>query len=549
MCASNHRANHTTPTPLRPFDVIRERLQNVQENGHGCVARCPAHDDRHNSLSVREGDDGRVLLKCFAGCDYRDVVAALDLQPCDLYPSDGRSVRPTNCNRARRRIIATYDYHAADDTLLYQTVRYEPKDFRQRRPNGNGGWTWDLEGVQRVLYRLPALLVADPAAPVYVCAGEKDADALHGLGLVATTNVGGEGRGKWLAQYNDWLRQRHVVVLEDNDPTGRHHAQAVARALYPGAASVKILALPGLPAKGDVSDWLAAGGTRAALASLVELTPVWTAPKAATHAEDCQSTANGSLGDGWQPWRGVLLHDVQLERLNWLSRGRLAHGKITLLEGDPGLGKSTMLADWIARVTTGAALPDGEAVAPAGVVLLSAEDGLGDTIRPRLEAAGADLSRVLALTGIPEEDTDRLPAIPDDLLPIEDAVRHVGAVLLVIDPVMAYLGNTVNAYRDHDVRRALAPLAALAERTGVAVVLVRHLTKTMGGSPLYRGNGSIAFMATARFGLLVAADPDNPEQRVLATSKCNLARSPATLAYRLDGVPGTDVARVVWLGE
>lgn len=249
----------------------------------------------------------------------------------------------------------------------------------------------------------------------------------------------------------------------------------------------------------------------------------------------------------------VYLSDVEAERLRWLSRGRLAAGKLTVLDGDPGLGKSTLLCDWSARVTRGDPLPDGEAGAPRGVVLLSAEDGLADTIRPRLEAAGADLERAVALVTVPDpadpSGIGRLPAIPDDLAYVERLIRDADAALLIVDPLMAYLGEGVNAHRDQDVRRALAPLAQMAERTGVAVVLVRHLNKAASAHALYRGGGSIGIIGAARCGLLVAADPDDDDRRVLAPIKANLARPPASLAFRLAPIEGSDVARVEWIGE
>ena len=244
---------------------------------------------------------------------------------------------------------------------------------------------------------------------------------------------------------------------------------------------------------------------------------------------------------------GVLLRDVAPEALRWLSRGRLAAGKLTVADGDPGVGKSTILLGWAAGVSRGEALPDGEAGEPRGVVLLSAEDGVADTIRPRAEAAGADLSRVLVLNEIADPATaaPRTLAIPDDLPAVEAAVRRVDAALVVVDPLMAFLGGQLNSWSDHAVRRALAPLAAMAERTGAALVAVRHLTTQAGGHPLYRGGGSIGIIGAARFGLLFAPDPDDDARRLVASTKTNLSRPPATLAYRLEPAPGTDVARAV----
>jgi hypothetical protein len=168
---------------------------------------------------------------------------------------------------SQRRIVATYDYHNQHGQLLFQVVRFDPKDFRQRRPDGSGEWIWKLDGVDRVPYRLPELLRAAPYATVFVCEGEKDCDALYERGVIATTNPG--GAGKWLPAMSEHLRGHVVVILADNDDAGEKHAVDVARALQGIAKSVRVLRLPGLPDKGDLSDWLAAGGTAEELDRLV----------------------------------------------------------------------------------------------------------------------------------------------------------------------------------------------------------------------------------------------------------------------------------------
>jgi putative DNA primase/helicase len=169
-----------------------------------------------------------------------------------------------------REIVATYDFKDAKGVLLFQVVRWQPKGFSQRRPDGSGDWIWNLRGVKPVLYRLPELLSADPREPVFVGEGEKDVDNLARLGLVCTTNC--MGAGKWRNEYCEVLRGRKVVLLPDNDPKGSDHMQAVAQLLEGVASSVKIVELPNLPEKGDASDWLAAGGTLEALNGLVEQT-------------------------------------------------------------------------------------------------------------------------------------------------------------------------------------------------------------------------------------------------------------------------------------
>ncbi|MCC7242406.1 MAG: AAA family ATPase [Acidobacteria bacterium] len=235
----------------------------------------------------------------------------------------------------------------------------------------------------------------------------------------------------------------------------------------------------------------------------------------------------------------VRLADVQPEAVTWIWPGRLAAGKITLLVGDPGLGKSWITCDVAARASTGRCWPDGApGVGPCDVLMLSAEDGLADTIRPRCDALGADVARVHHLAVLRCGDTERAVQLAD-IDGIEAAIEQTGARIVTIDPLSAYTGRT-DTHRDAEVRGLLAPLAALAERRGVAVGGVMHLGKSTQRPALYRAAGSIAFAAAARIVLAVAADPADPEHRVVAPIKSNLSRPPAALGYRL----GND--RLVW---
>jgi RecA-family ATPase len=246
---------------------------------------------------------------------------------------------------------------------------------------------------------------------------------------------------------------------------------------------------------------------------------------------------------------GILLSGVEPEEVEWLWPSRLARGKVALVDGDPGLGKSAVTLDLAARLSAGQTFPDGAECEPAGVVLLSGEDGLADTIRPRLDAAGADVSRVLALTTVPDENGhDRYLSIPEDIPLIEKGIERVGARLVVLDPLMAFLSGDANSHRDQDVRRALAPLAGLAERTGACILVVRHLNKVPGNNPLYRGGGSIGIIGAARMAFVVGKDPQDENRRVLASTKNNLAKPPKSLMFTLEKAEGGAV-RVNWLGE
>jgi AAA domain len=255
-------------------------------------------------------------------------------------------------------------------------------------------------------------------------------------------------------------------------------------------------------------------------------------------------------GDGYEPSVGTLLSDVAPERVEWLWEGRIPKGKLTIVEGDPGTGKSAMIMDLTARVSAGRTMPDGSGGgAAAGVVILSAEDGLADTIRPRLDAAEGDPERVLALTTKYDDSVgDQLLSLPQDMQLIAQGIEEVEADLVTIDPLVGFLGSEIDSHRDQDVRRVLAALATLAQWTGAAVVAIRHLNKNVGGNALYRGGGSIGFIAAARSGLLVAKDPEDEARRVLALQKSNLARPAPSLAFSLEEAQNGAVV-VNWLGE
>jgi hypothetical protein len=259
--------------------------------------------------------------------------------------------------------------------------------------------------------------------------------------------------------------------------------------------------------------------------------------------------ASGRAVTGGAASAGALLSDVTPEEIAWLWPGRLPRGKLVLVDGDPGLGKSVVTLDLAARVSVGAGFPDGAPSEGAGVVLLSAEDGLADTIRPRFDAAGGNPARAVALSTVPDaEGNERQIALPGDLATVEAAIGRVGAALVVIDPLMAFLSGDVNSHRDQDVRRALAPLAKLAERTGAVVLVVRHLNKAAGGNPLYRGGGSIGIVGAARMAFVVGAHPEDDERRVLAPIKANLAAPAPSLVFGLE-TAGNGAPRVRWEGE
>ena len=243
---------------------------NGRREGKGWRCLCPAHDDQAPSLSIIE-KNGKVLLTCRAGCEQGVVIGALRERGLWAQRANGADRSAAN---GSPRIVATYDYRDAAGKVLFQVCRSSDKSFPQRRRDvANGGWVWNIDGVRRVLYRLPELIAAPTDCIVFVVEGEKDVDRLLSLGLVATCNPG--GAGKWRREFNVFFRGRDVVILPDNDDAGRDHARSIAVNLAPVAARIRIVELPGLSPKGDVSDWLAAGGTRNEMERLIEAAPVY----------------------------------------------------------------------------------------------------------------------------------------------------------------------------------------------------------------------------------------------------------------------------------
>lgn len=241
------------------IEAFLGKLEHVQETSrHQWIGRCPAHDDQKASLSI--GLNGsRILVHCHAGCSTEAVLKALGLQAKDLFLDSLDKGEPSQ---------RVYSYQDEQGELLFQVVRKKPKAFYQRRPDGNGGWINNLQGVPRVLYKLQELVKANLDTTVYVVEGEKDADRLASLGLVATTNPA--GAGKWKAEYSTTLKGHPVLILPDSDPQGKEHAKQVFESLQGKARSVRILELPELPLGGDVSDFLDAGGTKEDLLCLAE---------------------------------------------------------------------------------------------------------------------------------------------------------------------------------------------------------------------------------------------------------------------------------------
>lgn len=552
------------------YEHIAARFANrkLTAGGSGFTARCPAHDDNRNSLSISRGQDGRTVVHCHVGCTPEAVVKAAGLTLADLFEAtrggNGHDhdpkpkPQPTPAAPPAYKIFATdvaaVEYlerrHGAWSTLwVYHNAQAEPVGVvvRWDTPTGKrilpvsrveGGWANTGMPAPRPLYRLPDLL-AKPSERVYVVEGEKAAEAGRDLGLLTTTSA----HGAQAADKTDWtpLAGRDCVLLPDNDPAGQIYANQVAAILgrLTPPARVRIArmadAWPKLPPKGDLADVAAMDDAATVTAVLADLT-------AAVHEAD---------PDEHLPRRAEVLSYATIKRkpITWLWPQRIALGKLTLIAGDPDVGKSMLTCDLAARVSTGVGWPDRphEMCAPGSVVMMNAEDGSEDTIGPRLDAANANCRKVYDLRSVIVKDRESGKEVnielclATDIDIIERTLQRVeDCRLVIIDPITAYLGGT-DSHKNAEVRGVLAPLSKLADRYNVSIVAVTHLNKSAGGPAIYRTMGSLAFAAAARAVWGVTKDKDDATRRLMIPVKNNIARSKEGLAYTIvSSVDGRD---------
>lgn len=514
--------------PVELFSRLETAILSRQGKREGQEIQflCPAHDDHHPSARWNPEKRTWVCDACGAGGGWVDLAKQLGLELTGSHRED------------------TYPYHDEEGQLLFEVVRFQPKDFRQRRPDGNGKWIWNLDGTRRVLYNLPGVIDAVAAGKtVWLVEGEKDANNLTRLELPATTNPG--GALKWRDEYTELLRGARVAILPDNDQPGRQHAEQVAYALFDVAAEIKVIHLPGLPEKGDVSDWIAEREEdgkapeeiRATLQFQADQAPLWTDHRGPQGTIEGQQKSSALYASPGPLWEARCLADVKAEEVEFLWRPYIPLRKITVLEGDPGEGKSTIMAAIATSGSLGTGLPGMESFEPFKTLIFSAEDHLADTLRPRLDRLGADCRMIFAY----DQPLDL--SSKEGLVQFEREIARLEPRLVVVDPIVAYLGGRVDTYRANVVRSVLAPLADLAEQYGCAVVIVRHLAKVRAGRSLHAGQGSVDFVAAARSVLLAGSASNDRDLHALIHNKSNLAKSGPSLGYEIED------GRFFWTGE
>ena len=435
----------------------------------------------------------------------------------------------TGYQSPRPSIIATYDYLDQNGAMLFQVCRFEPKDFRQRRPDGNGGWVWSVKGLRPVPYRLPQLIENDDKVVVIV-EGEKDVDRLWKIGMPATCNAG--GAGKWPDDLNEFFRGCDVVIIPDRDPQKRHpktkepmfhpdgrpilpgqdHAQMVAKALHEVAVRVRVLELwkhwDAMPLKGDVSDWIANGGTLEALYALIDKTPNWS-PTSTTLSVP-------------------LLYPFPIEgeaipRRKWIVPGLLLRRNVSILVAPPGSGKSLLTLQMGLMMGAGFAWGGWHPRGQYKTLIINAEDD-SDEMRRRLYAAAkemkanwSDLKDRVAIAEAPggtlivaKADSRTKTVIEQPM--VKQLIKTVNENqfdVLVVDPFAETFEGDENS--NSELKWAAVLWRRIARETNCAVLLVHHTRKfnaEAGDMDSARGGGALVGVARIVSTLFAMTEPE-----------------------------------------
>jgi putative DNA primase/helicase len=480
---------------------ILSRLEQVKKTADGWMAECPGHPDKTPSLCIKACDDGRTLFHCQAGCQTETVCAALGIKLADLFAEKPKR------NGAGKQIVATYPYHDAAGKLLFEVVRFEPKDFRQRRPDSTAqdGWTWNTKGVDKVLFQLPEVIAAIEAGRrIYLTEGEKDALAMVKHGFAATCNCG--GAGKWQPSYSETLRGADVVIVADKDAAGRKHAADVARQLHSVARTVKTIELRdvnGKPVK-DAADFFAAGGEAADLDGIAE---------AASEFDPSTNTTEPETKSEIPPPvaypLAALARPAQDDASELLRRRFLCRWAWLLLCGPTGVGKSALEMQAAILWALGRPCFGIEPTQPLKSLIVQAENDAGDLAEMRdgvikgLGLTEADAATACGNVLVCREDEFCGVAFWSRARSLLEQYRPD---IFWIDPALAYIGGEANSQRDVGgfLRNGLNPLL---RECNCAAVVVHHTNKPASGHEkpkwqagdyAYLGAGSAEWANAAR---------------------------------------------------
>jgi len=497
---------------------VLARLDGVKPAGEGkWLARCPSHDDHRQSLSIREGEDGKTLVNCFAGCAYPDIMAALDLQASDGFEDDraggngrgdrGRDYPPPWDWQRSGMLAATYQYTDEQGRVLFEVLRSIDKHFCQRVPDpaAKGGHRYSLGDVRRALFHLPRVLEAAKAGrPIIVVEGEKDVLTLERHGFPATTWPGGASLNmgsKWRPEYSETLRGARVVLCGDHDDAGRAAMRFIGAQLQGVASEARLLELPGLDNKGDVSDWFQrTGNTPDLFRGLMESAPAFEPPAPDMAPTDRRREAvEAQAPEGPPEPSRAPLRFADLARwgrepapaMEWLFQDRIHRGALVGLAAQGGSSKSFLLLEAAVSAATGKVLlPFLKPVAPLRVLALFSEDPEEEGWRRfrricrRFRLTDADREAFEAnarlafcqpgpfMAGIPPRATAHFTELLAQ-------VEAFGPDIVIIDPKSQHYGLDENS--NDETTQWYSNLRRLCEAAPCAVIVSMHVSKAKQG--------------------------------------------------------------------
>lgn len=487
--------------PLPP--EISSRLEGLKPTGDQWMARCPTHEDSTPSLTLKVADDGKLLVRCHAGCDAREILAAVEAQPQHIHGDEPQAERsPRGEWTPRGDAVAVYHYVDENGVLLFDVCRTGDKQFPQRRPDTEkkSGWSWSLGETRRVLYRLPEVIAAvSEGKTIWIAEGEKDVHALEAAGVVATCSPG--GAGKWRDEYADFLREADVVVVADKDKPGQAHARAVAVSI--GSREGRVRIVEAAVGK-DAADHLAA---RKGLDEFVT-----------THEPEVAA----------KPELALDIHDYLAQsddEISWLVPNLIERGDRIMITAFEGYAKSTFLRQLAVSVASGIHPFTGEAIEPKRVLMIDCENSDRQTRRAfRWMVPIADrvyrrpLAREMFFPIVRPEGID-LGSEADAQWLLERVTAHKPE-LLIIGPVYRLL--TEDANTDTTIRKIITAIDRARVAVDCAVVLEAHAGHGNGmGGRHTRPIGSSMWMRWVESGIGFAPFEDTDE----------IARTPLKLEH------------------
>lgn len=500
---------------------ILSRLKGVHGSGKQYSARCPAHDDKRASLSVSVGEDGKVLFNCHAGCTAQEITRALGLTMEDLFQkSDNFPTVTRTC--AKPHLVATYQY-LSPEGVRYEKQRFSDKSFRWRQPDKNGGWKYNRQGITPTLYGTGEGPLPDH---VYFVEGEKDVDNLKARNTAAVSPPDG-AKSKWQPQYTEALKDRHVVILPDNDTPGRELAAKAAAELQGRAASVKVLDLkkefPGLPEKGDISDILASMPTEDVFRKLEALeltTPEW----------------SGETEMKEDPFLSCFksLELFEEEEAEWIVPGWIPKGQLTVIAADGGVGKTTLWCNIISAMSSGTNCildPPGYTRQAEKVGFLTTEDSVRKKLKKKLRLAGANPHNIIT----PDFLADKEGLLQGLKFGSEKLRRFVSSfklVLCVFDPVQGFIPPDINMGSRNAMRDCMAPLISLGEEYGTTFLIICHTNKRKGAWGRDRIADSADLWDIAR-SVIMAGVTEDRNIRYLSNEKNNYTQLQETVLFTI----------------